>query len=51
MKTSAIIFMPKNIQNRNTMYIIANNGRLKVVMPGSIAQLRIKTRMIVINEI
>lgn len=39
MKTSAIIFMPRNIQKRKSMYIIARTGVLIVVMPGRRAQL------------
>ena len=40
MKTSAMMFMPRNIQRRVTRYRIARKGRLKVVIPGSKTQLK-----------
>ena len=39
MKTSAMIFMPRNIQKRKIMYITASTGTLIVVIPGKRAQL------------
>jgi hypothetical protein len=35
MKTSAIMFMPRNIQNRVRTYMMARSGRDRVVIPGS----------------
>ena len=40
MKTSAMMFIPRNIQRSVTRYRMARNGRLRVVMPGSKIQLR-----------
>ena len=39
MKTSAIMFIPRNIQKRKIMYITASTGTLIVVIPGRRAQL------------
>ena len=39
-KTSAIMFIPRNIQNRKSMYIIASIGLLSAEIPGKRAQLK-----------
>ena len=39
MKTSAIMFIPRNIQKRKIMYMMASTGLLIVVIPGKSAQL------------
>lgn len=49
MKTSAMMFIPRNIQKRKTMYMIANNGRDSVVIPGMSAQLKIMNNDIMVQ--
>ena len=40
MKTSAIMFIPRNIQKRVTRYMIASIGRESVVIPGNRTKLK-----------
>jgi hypothetical protein len=42
MKTSAMMFIPRNIHMRVNVYITARNGRERVVMPGRSTQLKIE---------